>query len=84
MRKLTPNPGEVNSIHLIPIVEFFRKDAPIIETIPGIKNPVLRMPVGSSSIAAPTAALIYQFREVAIMGRDTRVAHFEQPPFAWR
>jgi hypothetical protein len=63
--------------------ESTRKAAPIIETIPGINNPVLRMPVGSSAIAAPTAALIYQFREVAIMGRDTRVAHFEQPQFAW-
>jgi hypothetical protein len=42
------------------------------------------MPIGTSWIAAPTAALIYQFREVALLGRETRVAHFEQPAFAWR
>jgi hypothetical protein len=42
------------------------------------------MPVGDSWIAAPTAALLYQFREVAILGNPTRVAHFEQPAFAWR
>jgi hypothetical protein len=42
------------------------------------------MPVGDDWIAAPTAALIYQFREVAIAGRSTRVAHFEQPEFAWK
>jgi 8-oxo-dGTP pyrophosphatase MutT (NUDIX family) len=27
---------------------------------------------------------LYQFREVALAGRDTRVDHFEQPVFAWR
>ena len=42
------------------------------------------MPVGNNWIAAPTAALIYQFREVAMLGRDMRVAHYEQPYFAWR
>jgi len=40
------------------------------------------MPVGLTWIAAPTAAFIYQFREVCIAGRPTRVAHFEQPIFA--
>jgi len=28
--------------------------------------------------------VIFQFREVAIHGRDTRVAHYDQPRFAWR
>lgn len=45
-------------------------------------HPVLRMPVGDSWIAAPTAAILYQFRELCIGGRPTRVAHFEQPLFA--
>lgn len=81
---LTPNPAEVQSIHRIPIAEFMRKDAPLLEEIPESRNPVLCMPVGNSWIAAPTAALLYQFREVAILGKDTRVAHYEQPFFAWR
>jgi len=81
---LTPNPAEVESIHRIPIKEFMREDAPILQEVPGNRNPILLMPVGDSWIAAPTAALIYQFREVAILGRDTRVAHFEQPFFAWK
>jgi hypothetical protein len=42
------------------------------------------MPVGQSWIAAPTAALLYQFREVCIAGRPTRVDHFDQPLFARR
>jgi len=81
---LTPNPAEVESIHRIPIKEFMREDAPILQDVPGNGNPILFMPVGDSWIAAPTAALIYQFREVAILGRATRVAHFEQPLFAWK
>jgi 8-oxo-dGTP pyrophosphatase MutT (NUDIX family) len=81
---LTPNPEEVASIHRIPVAEFLREDAPILENIPESKYPVLRMPVGDSYIAAPTAALIYQFREVAILGKTTRVAHYEQPYFAWK
>ncbi len=60
-----------------------RDDAPILEEIPGSKHPVLMMPVGNNWIAAPTAALLYQFREAAILGKDTRVAHYEQPFFAW-
>lgn len=34
-------------------------------------------------IHAPTAALIYQFREV-LAGRATRVNELEQPVFAWK
>jgi 8-oxo-dGTP pyrophosphatase MutT (NUDIX family) len=80
---LERNPAEVESIHRIPVVELLREDAPLLEETPEGKNPILCMPVGNSFIAAPTAALLYQFREVAILGRDTRVAHYEQPFFAW-
>ncbi len=83
VENLTPNPDEVESIHRIPISEFLRDDAPILEDIPESPNPVLLMPVGFSWIASPTASIIYQFREVAILGKQTRVAHFEQPYFAW-
>jgi len=83
-RGLTPNPGEVASVHRIPLQELMRPDAPILESIPASRHPVLLMPVGRSWIAAPTAAILYQFREVAIRGRATRVAHYEQPYFAWR
>jgi len=78
------DPSEVASIHRIPIEEFMREDAPLLNSIPESEHPVLRMPVGDSWIAAPTAAMLYQFREVCIAGRMTRVAHFEQPYFAWR
>jgi hypothetical protein len=35
-------------------------------------------------VHAPTAAVLYQFMEVALLGRETRVAHLEQPVWAWR
>ena len=83
-RQLTPNPAEVESIHRIPVAEFLREDAPILHPTGVGENPMLLMPVGESWIAAPTAAIIYQFREVAILGNATRVAHFDQPSFAWK
>jgi mutator protein MutT len=81
-KNLEPNPAEVESIHRIPISEFLRDDAPLLDPGDG-PHPVLRMPVGDDWIAAPTAAIIYQFREVAVRGKSTRVAHFDQPKFAW-
>ena len=81
---LSADAGEVQSIHRIPLEEFLRADAPLLETLPDHAQPVLRMPVGRGWIAAPTAAVIYQFRELCLLGRPTRVAHFEQPLFAWR
>ena len=79
-----PNPDEVASVHRIPLSEFLREDSPMLSDMAGSEHPVLRMPVGSDWIAAPTAALIYQFREVCLLGNETRVAHYEQPSFAWR
>ena len=79
-----PDPAEVASVHRIPLTEFLREDAPRLDPADGEGHPILRMPVGDEHIAAPTAALIYQFREVCLLGRATRVAHFEQPAFAWR
>ena len=83
-RDLVPNPQEVRSIHRIPVDEFLRVDAPMLEQRTDSEHPVLRMPVGHSWIAAPTAAVLYQFRELCLCGRPTRVAHFEQPHFAWK
>lgn len=83
-RELVANAGEVASIHRIPLAEFLRTDAPLLEPCADSIHPVLRMPVGAGWIAAPTAAFLYQFREVCVLGRATRVAHFEQPEFARR
>lgn len=81
---LHANPEEVASIHRIACRELLRKDAPVLDNSPESEDPILFMPVGNSWIATPTAAILYQFREVALLGKQTRVAHFEQPYFAWR
>jgi 8-oxo-dGTP pyrophosphatase MutT (NUDIX family) len=80
---LTPNPDEVASVHRIPLDAIVRADAFDFVTIPESERRVIRYRHNDSHIHAPTAALIYQFREV-LGGRDTRVADLEQPVFAWR
>ncbi|NOX50532.1 MAG: CoA pyrophosphatase [Gammaproteobacteria bacterium] len=78
------DPDEVQSIHRIPLQEFMRDDSPLLIESQTSEHPILRMPIGEDYIAAPTAAIIYQFREVCLLGNDVRVAHYEQPEFAWR
>jgi len=81
---LTPNPNEVAVAHRVPISGL---DAPGIPKLFDLKEsdrPVLSVRILGQDIFAPTAAVIFQFREVAIHGRDTRVAHYDQPFFAWR
>ena len=82
--KFVANPDEVEAIHRIPLNQLLRRDAPILETIPESEHPVLKMPIGDEWFASPSAAIAYQFREVALLGKQTRVAHFEQPYFAWK
>ena len=81
---MKPNPGEVASIHPFPLTEFDRPDSPVFLDIPESDRPVLRLLIGESHVHAPTAAVLYQFGEVALAGRPTRVAHFEQPVWAWK
>lgn len=83
-RDLSLAPAEVASAHRIPLTEWLRDDGPLLDPPHEAGGPpVLRMPLGHSWVAAPTAALIYQFREVLLLGRDTRVAHFDQPRATW-
>ena len=80
---LRPNPNEVASTHRIRLDLIGRDDAVEFETIPESPRPVIRLLIGDRRIHAPTAALVYQFREL-VAGRITRVADLEQPVFAWR
>jgi 8-oxo-dGTP pyrophosphatase MutT (NUDIX family) len=80
---ISPNPDEVASVHRIALGDIERADAFDFTTIPESTRRVIRFRHAGQFIHAPTAALIYQFREV-LAGRDTRVAELEQPVFAWR
>lgn len=81
--KLTPSPDEVHALYRIPLGELDRPESPDIIRIPESDRPVLRMAIMEDMVHAPTAAVLYQFREVAMHGRAARVAHYEQPVFAW-
>ena len=80
---ILPNPAEVASAHRIPLADIEQDDAFSFTTIPESTRRVVRFHLGGMHIHAPTAALIYQFREV-LAGRITRVAELEQPVFAWK
>lgn len=81
--RLRPNPDEVAAIHRIPLALITAEDAVEFSRIPQSDRPVIRLHMGTRSIHAPTAALLYQFREL-LAGRCTRVDGLEQPVFAWR
>jgi len=75
---------EVQSVRRVPLSDLFVQEEPVL--LPGDTpdRPILRLPLGERFIHAPTAALLYQFREVALAGRYLSVAHFDQPDFARR
>lgn len=81
--RLQANPQEVARIYRIPLAEL-QAEAPEFYAIPESAHPVIRYPLGGKYVHAPTAAVIYQFMEVAVAGRATRVAHLEQPVWAWQ
>ncbi|MGW4768150.1 NUDIX hydrolase [Nocardia sp. NPDC004278] len=93
--ELRPNPAEVHSVHLVDLDRLaaddvahwvspkdvaLRADAPST-TLEGAG--VLQMRLGENmTIHAPTGAMLWQFREVVLLGRDAteaRIAHFAQP-----
>lgn len=82
--EVMPNPAEVSAAYRIRCAELFRDGSPEIVAIAESDRPIIRLPLPVATVNAPTAAVLYQFREVALAGRDTRVDHFEQPVFAWR
>lgn len=80
---LSPSPEEVASVHRIGLADIEQADAFDFTAIPESTRRVIRFRHAGQFIHAPTAALIYQFREV-LGGRATRVAELEQPVFAWK
>ncbi|MCW2528264.1 MAG: coenzyme pyrophosphatase, partial [Pseudonocardiales bacterium] len=79
---LRPNPDEVAQAFEVPLAVLDAE--PNFLQIPESPNPVIQLPMLSTMVHAPTAAVLYQFRELALRGRVTRVAHLEQPVFAWQ
>ncbi len=80
--ELAPAEAEVAAVHRVPLADL--DVDPVLETIPESDAPVIRLPLLGGWLHAPTAAVVYQFCQVACRGRHTRVAHLEAPVFAWR
>ena len=74
--------SEVARVHVVPVADL--DVPPRLLTIPESDAPVIQLPLFDGVVHAPTAAVVHQFCEVALHGRPTRVAHLEQPVFAWR
>jgi len=82
--RLIPNPKEVAEAHRVPIADLDAPGIPKLFDQAKSEHPVLSVRILGQDIFAPTAAVIFQFREVAVHGRTTRVGHYDQPYFAWR
>jgi 8-oxo-dGTP pyrophosphatase MutT (NUDIX family) len=81
---LRPSADEVASVHRVPLTDLDAPGIPRLASIPESDRPVIQLPILSTLIHAPTAAVVYQAREVVVHGRPTRVDHFEQPVWAWK
>jgi 8-oxo-dGTP pyrophosphatase MutT (NUDIX family) len=81
---LRANPREVAGIYLVPLTDLLDPRRLVLQSIPQSDRPVLALSILNTLIYAPTAAILHQLAEVAVAGRETRVAHYEQPVFAWR
>jgi mutator protein MutT len=79
-----PDPSEVAGLYLVPLGDLLDPKNLVVQSIPESDRPVLALSLLGTLIYAPTAAVLHQFAEVAVAGRKTRVAHYEQPVFAWR
>jgi 8-oxo-dGTP pyrophosphatase MutT (NUDIX family) len=82
-QSLAPNPAEVASVHPVPLRLIEHENAFDFTQIPESTRRVIRFHYEGRLIHAPTAAMIYQFREM-LGGRNTRVDELEQPVFAWK
>lgn len=80
---LRPSPDEVASVHRVALDDLDAPGVPRLVSIPESDRPVIQLPILGALVHAPTAAVVYQAREVVVHGRATRVDHFEQPVWAW-
>ena len=77
---IRPSPHEVHRLFIV-------SPADLHEAVAGAgagASEAFSLRLNSVSVFAPTAAILYQFSEVALDGRQSRVDDFYQPPFTHR
>ena len=70
---LRPHPDEVRAAYRVGLHQLLRDDSPRFVDIPESDRPVVQLPLGRDLIHAPTAAVLVQFRWLALEGRDDSV-----------
>ncbi len=76
---LKPDPAEVHEAWHASVADLDDPESPRPEAHPDGGEPILRMFARGQWINPPTAAWLYQFREVGLHGRATRVNTVGQP-----
>jgi 8-oxo-dGTP pyrophosphatase MutT (NUDIX family) len=76
---LAASPDEVQAVFRVPLEDLDGPDSLSLEPLLHFALPHI-----PTTVHAPTAAILYQFREVALRGRNVHFGHIEQPYFAWR
>lgn len=80
---LKPARDEVLGVYRVTLQELVDAD-PRFTAIPESHRPLLQLPLGGHLIHAPTAAVLFQLRQVGLLGRaGERVGDIEEPVFAW-
>lgn len=80
---LTPAEDEVLAVYRVSLDTLAGAHARFV-AIPESDRPVLQLPLEDHLLHAPTGAILYQLRQVGLLGRaGERVDEFEQPVFAW-
>jgi 8-oxo-dGTP pyrophosphatase MutT (NUDIX family) len=80
--RLNGSEAEVASVHQVPVADL--DVDPRLVSIPESDAPVIQLPLLGDCLHAPTAAIVHQFCRIACRAELHRVAHYEQPVFAWR
>lgn len=78
------NPDEVAKIFRIPLADALEDRFVEMLPVAGSEHPMVRINVVDRHMHAPTAAVVYQFREVCLAGRMTRAAHLLAPGWTAR
>ena len=81
--EFAPDPAEVASVYRIPLSQLDHPSIPEMVSDDASGKQVMSavFPAVGHRMFAPTAALLYQFREVCLHGRTTRVGDLGQPEF---
>jgi 8-oxo-dGTP pyrophosphatase MutT (NUDIX family) len=82
--KMAPDPTEVHAVWRVPLADLDHPQAPRRLAHEGSEHPILQMRVRGRWINAPTAAWLWQFREVALWGREARLEGVGQPGWTAR